>query len=167
MERTDNVRLEFFEASRAGDLVLAQNIAKDYRLTWIDVHCDRAGDISYMNCYPHHTQMLNIEGGAPGDCSYRSEVFRAACGSGHLHVAKWLTKEYRLSAADARYDYVGPLRFACMHDHLDVVQWLMQAFALTTVDAQAIKHSLEDGNESTRWLQRTYNFVDPWLRQHG
>jgi ankyrin repeat protein len=54
---------------------------------------------------------------------HSSRAFYAACGYGHLKIAKWLLSKH--SSIDVHLDNDGAFRMACARGHLKVVKWLL------------------------------------------
>ena len=63
-------------------------------------------------------------------------AFRYACGNGHLNVAQWLYKVFKLTDDDVRFNDNNALTLVCTFGHLHVAQWLYTVFHLTVDDVR-------------------------------
>ena len=78
-----------------------------------------------------------LAGDLVADETRTEDALRLACENGHLDTARWLTKKFALTAADARRNGNYALRWACANGHLDAARWLTKKFALTPADARS------------------------------
>ena len=62
------------------------------------------------------------------------------CYKAHIHIMKWLTNRFRLTAVHIRARSI--LRDACMSGDLDFVRWVIGRFGLTARDAREYSHRL-------------------------
>lgn len=66
-----------------------------------------------------------------------NHILQHACEYGKLDIAKWVTRQLGLTAADARDRDNYALRHACDNGHDDVAKWLVDEFNLEAADAMA------------------------------
>jgi len=78
-----------------------------------------------------------------------------SCGYGCLETVKWLTAEFKLTAADARVLHNSALRAACRMQYRAVAQFLVLSVGLTIDDAvEAMAR------------ERSHGVVAEWLKGH-
>ena len=66
------------------------------------------------------------------------ELLRKICAQGHMHVMRWLTYRFRLTARRIRD--TGIFEAACATGDLGFAQWLAEWYGLTTRDARRKHH---------------------------
>lgn len=92
------------------------------------------------------------------------DAFQKACSTGHLHIAQWLTKRFKL-VRDISYRYA--IHNCVWYTNIKVARWVIGKFRLTILEIDdGIGRAWNEGGAATDvafQLAKYHGLIDKWL----